>query len=78
MSADDTPTSLVAWVDLGLGVATISLFLYLMVSPRVTGRRLDVSCSYHRCHGLGQGTETPLFRSLAGGTSPMNLSLSYP
>jgi hypothetical protein len=43
-----TPGSLVAWVDLGLGVATICLFLHLMVSPWVTGRRLDVSYSCNR------------------------------
>jgi len=33
--------SLVAWVGLSLGVATISLFLYLMISPWMRGRRLD-------------------------------------
>jgi hypothetical protein len=42
-----TPRSLVAWVDLSLGVATISLFLYLMISPWMRGRRLDVSRRQH-------------------------------
>ena len=29
-------------------------------------------------HDLGFGSEEPLFLSLAGGTSPMNLNLLYP